>query len=425
MADFPYPGKYTFVDVEIPNLFNDCICAISMIVIEDGQEVVRVTEYINPKTFFSPNNIRIHHIRRKDVCNARTLQEFWQDYGKYFEKPYIIGAHNVMSDVSVLNKDLARFHTEIHAEESLDTVDVVEKAYYQGKPKSGDLKLSNIAIKLGIPLEHHNPESDVNACYEVIRYMHDKKDLDLTPFIKPIGKTRFKPSKHKMSTSQIRTFYKQTKREIAKQSQWTKVSMEEAKARGDEAMEWKDYEGAIFYYEVAISKQWPTSSVYLKLAKIYEEFNLNYEAVQVLEKGIQILKKNHQSWYDLLSRQKKVSKKIRERKQQRKAQQAKSPAPDSSLPLSPSPAFEKPSGAVKAEQVKASTSRSLKRPKSKKNDSVEKGQTNPSSLRFLRFSKKGSRDKGNQESRLKQNGRTQRVLQTVREVFHFPKKKAQ
>ncbi len=422
MADFPYPGKYTFVDVEIPNLFNDCICAISMIVIEDGQEVVRVTEYINPKTFFSPNNIRIHHIHRQDVQNARTLKEFWQDYGKYFEKPYIIGAHNVMSDVSVLNKDLARFHTEIHAEESIDTMDVVEQFYYQGEPKSGDLKLANIATKLGIELEHHNPESDVNACYEVIRYMHDKKGMDLKPFIKPIRKTRFKPSKHKMSNSQIRTFYRQTKREIAKQSKWTKVSMNEAKVRGDDAMEWKDYEGAIFYYEVAISKQCPNSSVYLRLAKIYEEFNLNYEAIQVLEKGIQILKKNHQSWYDLLSRQKKVSKKIYERKQQKKAQQAKKISLDSSLPLSQPAAFEPSSSLAEVEKVKAPVSRSLKRSKAK-NESLEKGRTSSSSLRFLRFSEKRSLDKGNQESRLKQKGPTKRVLQTVKAVFHFPKKK--
>ena len=112
---FPYPGKYTFVDVEIPNLNNNCICAISILVFDEGEQVVSATELINPQTFFSAPNIRIHHIQRKDVINARTLEQFWQDYKQYFEQPYIIGAHNAMSDISVLNKDLARFHTEIHA----------------------------------------------------------------------------------------------------------------------------------------------------------------------------------------------------------------------------------------------------------------------------------------------------------------------
>ena len=48
---FPYPGKYTFVDVEIPNLNNNCICAISILVFDEGEQVVSATELIIPKHF--------------------------------------------------------------------------------------------------------------------------------------------------------------------------------------------------------------------------------------------------------------------------------------------------------------------------------------------------------------------------------------
>ncbi len=419
MAAFPYPGKYTFVDVEIPNLYNDCICAISMIVIEDGQEVVRVTEYINPKTFFSPNNIRIHHIRREDVKNARTLGEFWKDYGQYFEKPYIIGAHNVMSDVSVLNKDLARFHTEIHAVESIDTMDIVENFYYKGDFKTGDLKLCNIATKLGIELDHHNPESDVNACYEIVRYMHDKMDMDLTPFIKPIRKTRLKPSKHKMSTSQIRTFYRQAQRQIDQQA--SKVSLSEAKARGDEAMEWKDYELAILYYELAVFKEWPTSSVYLRLAKLYEKFNLNHEAIQVLEKGIQVLKKNHQNWYDLLARQKK----IRDKKQKKTQSIQSQPnvIKTSGYTHSSKRSIQSLSNNSTPKAMKRS-SKHLSTSNHKEASPLERGENNTSSFLFFKFSSKDTSKKENKSSQFpKHHTRTQRVLKTVREVLHIPKKR--
>ncbi len=414
MADFPYPGKYTFVDVEIPNLYNDCICAISMIVIEDGQEVVRVTEYINPKTFFSPNNIRIHHIRREDVKDARTLKEFWQDYGAYFEQPYIIVAHNVMSDVSVLNKDLARFHTEIHATESLDTMDVMEQFYYKGTQKKGDLKLCNIATTLGIELDHHNPESDVNACYEIIRYMHDKSNMDITPYIKPIRKTRLKPSRHKMSTSQIRTFSKQAKRQIAKQHPSTKISMEAAKKLGDEAYGYKDYEGAIFYYELAVAKHWPNSYVYLRLAKIYEQFNLNYDALQVLEKGIQTLKKNQQNWYDLLSFQKKVSRKIREKKKQNKSQAIQVvekkevvSLPNATIPPIPLEQASSPPNRGRIKSLDASQPKVLRRLTSSTR-STQESQALEETWITKRFSK---------------SSKTHRVLETMREVFHLRSRK--
>ena len=60
---FPFEGKYTFLDVENPNIYTDTVCAISLIVVEDGVEVLRHTELINPKTFFSGQNISVHKIR--------------------------------------------------------------------------------------------------------------------------------------------------------------------------------------------------------------------------------------------------------------------------------------------------------------------------------------------------------------------------
>lgn len=298
MTDFPYAGNYTFVDVEIPNLNNDCICAISMIVVESNKEVLRHTELINPKTYFSANNIEIHHIHRKDVLDARTLEEFWADYGKYFEDGYIIGAHNTLSDVSVLNKDLARFHTKIHATQYIDTMAIMDKFYYKGNQKKGDLKLCNIAEHLGIPLDHHNPESDVNACYEIVRYMANYFSMDLSPFVKTIPEPRHKSVKapHKPSRRQMKIFLAYTKRQIATKTPDTQMNAKAAKQKGDRAFRDKDYEGIIFYYELALSKHWSAPGIYLRLAQTYDSLNMYYDAVRVLDQGIRILKQNNQDW---------------------------------------------------------------------------------------------------------------------------------
>ncbi len=313
MADFPYPGKFTFVDVEIPNLNNDCICAISMIVIDEGTEVLRATELINPQTFFSANNIKIHHIHRKDVLDSRTLQQFWADYGQYFEEPYIIGAHNAMSDISVINKDLARFHTEIHATHYIDTMDIMDQFYYRGNQGKGDLKLCNIAEHLEIELDHHNPQSDVNACYEIVRYMYNHFEMDLEPFIKNIKKTKFRPTKHTAipSSRQMKIFLNYVRKQINRKSPAADISCLKAKKQGDLAYQDGDYEGVIFNYELAAAKNWQSASIYLRLAEIYDSLNMTFDANRILEKGIRNLKKTNRGWRILKSMENNLNRKRR------------------------------------------------------------------------------------------------------------------
>lgn len=414
MSDFPYPGCFTFVDVEIPNLNNDCICAISIIVVENQKEVLRVTELINPRTFFSANNVRIHHIRRKDVANARTLPQFWKDYGKYFEKPYIIGAHNVMSDISVLNKDLARMKTRIQAEQCIDTMDIMENFYYHKKNEKGDLKLSNIAKKLNIEIDHHNPESDVNACYEIVRFMHNNLNMDLTPYIKPIRKTKIKPSKHKISPSQIQSYSLQAKRQIACQSSSTKMSLQTAQQKADEAYKHKDYEGTIFHYELLAAKNVTNPAIYLRLAEIYEKFSLNKEAIRILEKGIQALKQGNQNWKSLQQMQMRIRQKIAPKKR------AESTAPIQSIDAAKPSTFSKVSPQISTElpsepkfssiSQPKSTSRSLEKPVRIKSKSSKAG-------------KRPNQSVLNSSIKPKSKENYKSLLESVRDIFRFGLKK--
>lgn len=299
---FPYPGKFTFVDVEIPNLNNDCICAIALIVAEEGEEVFRHCELINPKTFFSANNIRIHGIHRKDVLNSRTLEEFWKEYGKYFEQPYIIGAHNAMSDISVLNKDLARIGKRIEATQFIDTMDIMGLFYYKGSQKKGDLKLSNIAGHLGIEIDHHNPESDVNACYEIVRIMHDNFQLDLQPYLKEIPEHQPKAPRVRAipSSNQMRRFLAYTRKSIAEQDPKTLLSVSNAEARADKAYRSLDYEGMIFYHELAAARRSLNPAIYLRLSDLYDSLNMSFDACRILEKGIATLKRKNKNTSVLL-----------------------------------------------------------------------------------------------------------------------------
>ncbi|MCF0259389.1 MAG: hypothetical protein HUJ54_05965 [Erysipelotrichaceae bacterium] len=299
--DFPYEGKYTFVDVEIPNLNNNCICAISLIVVEDKKEVVRHTELINPKTYFSSANIKIHGIKRKDVLHSRTLAAFWKDYGKYFSKDYVIAAHNTNSDISVLKKDLSRLQMKMEAEKYLDTMDIMADFYFKGTQQKGDLKLDSIARRLGIYLDHHNPESDVNACYEVIRYMENYHDLDIASFIKPIpeGKPKVVFKKKKPPVRKVREFLAEIKKKIALKDPELDIQKNTAEIKGDRCYRHGDYFGIVQNYEIAIAKKSKSMGIYIKLAETYEELGMYPEASRVLNTGISRMKQSKANYYPL------------------------------------------------------------------------------------------------------------------------------
>lgn len=289
---FPYPGKFTFVDVEIPNVNNNCICAVSLIVIENHREIVRHTELINPQTFFSPPNIKIHKIRPKDVKNKRTFPQFWSEYGKYFSRDYIIGAHNALSDISVLNKDLARISRRFQAERYLDTMDIMRDFYYKGSQKKGDLKLSGIADRLDIALDHHNPQSDVNCCLEIVRYMDDHFSMDLQPFIRQVPVLKTAPAKRraKPSTMEAASLIAAARRKISSSHPSTHMKASSARRRGDAAFAALNYPELIFFYETASARKCRDESMYLRLSSIYDSLGLPWDALRILETGLKNLR---------------------------------------------------------------------------------------------------------------------------------------
>lgn len=307
MPDFIYPQKFTFIDLEIPNLNNDRICAVSMIVVEDHQEVLRHTELIDPQTFFSPQNVSIHGIRRADVRGSRTVAQFWEEFKPYFTEDYIIVAHNAMSDISVLNKDLARLGTSIQNRYYLDTMDLCQHHLRNTELQKGDLRLDGIARRFGIPLDHHNPESDVNACYEVVRYLGWFHDFDIQPFIKklrPRQKPRRQPRKPSGArlSSQLRT----VRHMIRRHDPRFNVSLEEAIRKADRALAQNDYEAAMAWYETAASLKSLNPGVYLRLAEIYGEYGMYQEALYIISLGIGRIRKAQGNYYSLLRMEKKL-----------------------------------------------------------------------------------------------------------------------
>lgn len=191
---FPWKGRFTFVDVEIPNIQNDSICAISFFVIENQKIVVDHTELIDPQDIFSAINVSIHHIRPSDVKNKRSFDLFWKDYGKYFSSEYVIVGHNVLSDLSVMKRDLARYGYFMNPGFYLDTMDIVLDEFYKGQIVKGDMKLNHICEKMNIKLNHHDPRSDARACLEIMKNLNQQKPIELEKYYREIVLRPNRPS---------------------------------------------------------------------------------------------------------------------------------------------------------------------------------------------------------------------------------------
>ncbi len=306
MPEFIYTQKFTFIDLEIPNLNNDRICAVSMIVVENGQEVVRHTELINPMTFFSPQNVAIHKIRRKDVLDKRTLEEFWEEYKQYFTDDYIIVAHNAMSDISVLNKDLARLKTSIGARRYMDTMDLCQNYLKDTELRKGDLRLDGLARRFGIHLDHHDPESDVNACYEIVRYLGWFHHFDIEPFIRTIRPSRRHRFSKRPTSAGIARRMRRVRYENRTEDPRADMSVRELEKRGQTAMHKGSFEEAVVWYETVVARKSLSPWVYANLAEIYGDYDLFTEAFYIINLGINRLARARINNYALVSVEKKL-----------------------------------------------------------------------------------------------------------------------
>lgn len=308
MPEFIYPQKFTFIDLEIPNLNNDRICAVSLIVVEDRKEVLRHTELINPMTFFSPQNVAIHKIRRKDVLDKRTLEQFWDEYKKYFTDEYILVAHNAMSDISVLNKDLARLKTSIPATRYIDTMDLCQYYLRDTELRKGDLRLDGLARRFGIHLDHHDPESDVNACYEIVKYLGWFHQFDIKPFIRTIRPGRHHRFSRRPTAAGIARRMRRVRYENRNEKPRAGMSLEQLEKKGQEAMHKGSYEEAVVWFETAAARKSLSPWVYANLAEIYGEYGLFTEAFYIINLGINRLSRARINNYALVSVEKKLKK---------------------------------------------------------------------------------------------------------------------
>lgn len=163
--------NFTFLDVETPNYSNSAISSIALIHMTSDGEVITKSLLVNPEQHFDAFNINLTGITPEMVQNQPTFAEVWDEIKEYFEDSILV-AHNARFDLSVLQKCFKRYHIQSPEMYYMCTVDLSRKYI-----PSNSHKLNILCDLLGIELNHHQADSDTNACMQIFLYMNNKVGL--------------------------------------------------------------------------------------------------------------------------------------------------------------------------------------------------------------------------------------------------------
>jgi len=157
--------NFVSMDFETANFNRSSACSLALVLVRDSKIVDSFYTLINPKEYFNPRNIQIHHIRPEDVADAPTFDQVWTHISPLFDNSHLVAAHNASFDNSVLKGTLSNYGIMVPKYLTIDTLRTSRKFY----PQLPNHKLNTVSDGLNIDLKnHHNALADSVACAEIL-----------------------------------------------------------------------------------------------------------------------------------------------------------------------------------------------------------------------------------------------------------------
>jgi DNA polymerase-3 subunit epsilon len=155
-------GTFVAIDFETADRWLDSACAVGLVRVE-GWRIVRAESFlIRPprrQFFFS----YLHGITWNMVKDRASFAEAWPALGGWFDGAEFLAAHNASFDRSVLRTccDAARLTPPALPFEC--TMRLARKVW-----GIHPTRLPDVCARLGVPLRHHDPLSDAEACARIL-----------------------------------------------------------------------------------------------------------------------------------------------------------------------------------------------------------------------------------------------------------------
>ena len=154
--------SFAAIDFETANHDRDSACAVGVVRVEDGRIAARHRCLIRPPTaeFHFTN---VHGLGWDDVRDAPDFAAVWDDLGQWLDGVGFLAAHNAAFDRGVLRASCRRYGLRPRPYPFVCTVALAREVW-----RLFPTKLPDVCRHLGIPLRHHDPASDAEACARIV-----------------------------------------------------------------------------------------------------------------------------------------------------------------------------------------------------------------------------------------------------------------
>ncbi|HJO06681.1 MAG TPA: 3'-5' exonuclease [Chloroflexota bacterium] len=184
----PEPGaeRWAAIDFETANHESNSACALGVAFVDEGQVSGTFYSLIRPPRMdFVPRFVDIHGIDPEQVESAPTFAQVWEQVAELMAGRTML-AHNASFDKGVLRACLDHYAITQPGYRFGCTVQLARAVW----PGSATYKLSAVAERLAIPLEHHQAESDAIASARI--GLEALKETGLASLDEVVKKTRFR-----------------------------------------------------------------------------------------------------------------------------------------------------------------------------------------------------------------------------------------
>ncbi|HUM84418.1 MAG TPA: 3'-5' exonuclease, partial [Lachnospiraceae bacterium] len=163
--------SYVVLDLENPNVRGNSVCAIGILIVENGKVKEKLYTLIDPEDRFDDMNSQINGITASQVVGSPTLKEYWDKIRQLLTENIVVG-HNITYDLGVLSKSLVRYDLEVPKFRYICTLQL-SQAFISVKSH----KLTELMKSIGYSYNAHNALEDALAANELYRYLLNNYDL--------------------------------------------------------------------------------------------------------------------------------------------------------------------------------------------------------------------------------------------------------
>ena len=164
--------RFVAIDFETADYGADSACAVALVRVEGDRIVARATRLIRPPLRDRPARgdfvfTYIHGLTWEDVRDAPVFGAVWPALAPLLEGADFLAAHNAGFDRGVLRAccDAAGLEPPPHAFQC--TVSLARQVW-----SIRPTRLPDVCRRLRIPLRHHDPASDAEACARIVIAAH-------------------------------------------------------------------------------------------------------------------------------------------------------------------------------------------------------------------------------------------------------------